>query len=121
MAYEHLNGKERRFAEKAIEAENRKYGEKFIELPFKQNTAPNRIKVFRNRRYLVQVFQENKAIRLSVNRTSIDRKGAWLDGITWDELFQIKNAVGYADFDAVEIFPAERDVVNVANIRHLWV
>lgn len=43
------------------------------------------------------------------------------DGISWDALQEIKGAVGYADRDAVEIYPRDADVVNVANMRHLWI
>ena len=28
---------------------------------------------------------------------------------------------GYADADALELYPMAADVVNVANLRHLWV
>ncbi len=60
-------------------------------------------------------------IRLSVNRTMINDKGEWIDGITWEELQKIKNQCGYTDRAAVELFPPEHDIVNVANIRHLFV
>jgi len=43
------------------------------------------------------------------------------DGITWDELWNAKNALGFADHEAVELYPRVADLVNVANIRHLWV
>jgi hypothetical protein len=36
-------------------------------------------------------------------------------------LQRLKAECGYADRDAVEVYPRERDVVNVANLRHLWV
>ncbi|AHF89535.1 hypothetical protein OPIT5_03975 [Opitutaceae bacterium TAV5] len=89
------------------------------EWPLKQS---NMITAYRNRHYLVQAFAETGGVvRLSVNRTDIDRDGRWRDGITWDELQRIKAAVGFGDRQAVEIFPPDRDVVNVANIRHLWV
>lgn len=51
----------------------------------------------------------------------IDGEKNWIDGITWDDLFWLKNQVGYADFDAVELYPRKNDIVNVSNIRHLWV
>jgi len=38
-----------------------------------------------------------------------------------EALQEIKSAVGYGDRDAVEIFPAQKDLVNVANMRHLWI
>ncbi|WP_420269818.1 DUF7694 domain-containing protein [Citrobacter portucalensis] len=82
---------------------------------------PKRSNVWANSYFLVQEFQEdNGVIRLTVNTTSIGSSGRWKDGISWDALQEIKNAVGYADRDAVEIYPAQKDVVNVANMRHLW-
>ncbi|WP_350534474.1 DUF7694 domain-containing protein [Atlantibacter hermannii] len=83
---------------------------------------PKRTHVWANSYFLVQEFREEEGvIRLSVNTTGMGMNGRWKDGITWDALQEIKNAVGYADRDAVEIYPADRDVVNVANMRHLWI
>lgn len=62
------------------------------------------------------------ACRLSVNRTRINPDtGAWLDGISWDELYRVKNECGFADLDAIEMYPAVHKTANVANIRHLWI
>lgn len=79
--------------------------------------------VWRSRDFLVQTFEEGNGVsRLSVCRTEIDvATGRWKEGITWDELQEIKRQVGLGEYMAVEIFPADRDVVNVANMRHLWV
>ena len=83
---------------------------------------PKRSQVWVNAYFLVQEFKEaDGVIRLSINTTSMDASGRWKDGITWDALQEIKNAVGYQDRDAVEIFPAQKDLVNVANMRHLWI
>ena len=83
---------------------------------------PKRTHVWANSYFLVQEFREEEGvIRLTVNITGMGMNARWKDGITWDALQEIKNAVGYADWDAVEIYPAEHDVVNVANMRHLWI
>lgn len=123
MAFQHLNGKERRAAAKYIVQENRKFSDKFVQVPFekKHEGKATRVDVWRNRKFLVQIFDEGGVMRLSVNRTTIDAKGNFNDGISWDELQEIKNAVGFEQFDAVEIYPSEKDVVNVANMRHLWI
>ena len=71
--------------------------------------------------YLVQVFDEGNCKRLSVNRTTIDSKGNWESDISWEELQEIKRQAGYGDQFAVEIYPKDRDIVNIANMRHLWV
>ena len=81
-------------------------------------------RVWRSRDFLVQEYAEAAPVlvRLSVLRTTLDPKlGRWVDGITWDELQQVKAECGYADHDAVELYPVAIDVVNVANLRHLWV
>lgn len=80
------------------------------------------IAVFRSRDFIVQTFDEGVGItRLSIARTTMRPDGRWDDGITWDELQGIKRQIGFGDCQAVEIFPRDRDLVNVANMRHLWV
>lgn len=81
---------------------------------------PDILEVWRSRMFLVQVYQEkNDYVRMSVNRT-MHTGSDWVAGITWDELQRLKRECGRGDLDAVELFPADADVVNVANIRHLW-
>lgn len=83
---------------------------------------PERImEVWRSRDFLLQVFKESDGIeRLSICRTQLDGQ-RWQDGISWDDLQRLKRECGRGDRDAVEIYPADADVVNVANMRHLWV
>jgi len=79
--------------------------------------------IYRSRYYLVQMFAEAdpNIIRLSICRSKIGQDGRWLDGLSWDELQSIKSAVGYGDFQAFEVYPADSKVIDVANMRHLWV
>lgn len=102
---------------------NNTFSDTLTEIPFKKwpdKENKKRLKVFVSRKFLVQIFQENDGlIRLSVNRALISGK-SWQDNISWDELQSIKSDVGYGDRWAVECYPAEDKVVNVANMRHLW-
>ncbi len=59
--------------------------------------------------------------RLSINRTTFQSPDRFDDGITWDQLQRIKRECGYGDFEAIEIYPPDDCVVNVANARHLWI
>ena len=80
-------------------------------------------KVYRSRDYLVQIFSVPgfpDIKRLSISRTTL-QGGRWLDNISWDELQRLKSELGYFHRDAIEIYPPDHDVVNVANMRHLWV
>lgn len=78
----------------------------------------------RSRHYLVQVFEEGfrahvEVLRLSINRVVLTREG-WEQNIPWEELMRCKREAGYADWYGIEVYPREKDVVNVANMRHLW-
>lgn len=123
MSY--LTREQRREAERHLAKENAKFG-RALQLqaipPDGPQPPPGLIEVWRSRDYLVQIFKEPPPVvaRISINRTSIsgDR---WTDNISWDELQRVKNECGFAGLDAVEIYPNQEDVVNVANIRHLWV
>ncbi|AHG22162.1 hypothetical protein Z042_22940 [Chania multitudinisentens RB-25] len=78
--------------------------------------------VYINHEFLVQVFAEANGIkRLTINLTALGAGMRWKDGISWDALQVIKDALGFSDQDAVELYPAQADIVNVANMRHLWV
>lgn len=86
------------------------------------NPSGPQLRVLRSHSYLVQEFGGDGPVlvRLSINITSMD--GArWADGISWEDLQRLKAEAGYALHDAVEVFPSVMDVVNVANMRHLWV
>jgi hypothetical protein len=83
---------------------------------------PERSALWRSRDFLVQVFEGTKGVvRLSISRTMIDINGLALDGITWDDLQRLKSEAGFGNSDAVEIYPHDSDVINVANMRHLWI
>lgn len=98
----------------------------FFEVPKsqwqRQKFIPKNIsEVYCNDEFLVQVYDEVELnlTRISVNKVTRSDK-RWDDGITWDELQEIKRLLGYGDKCAVEIYPPDDDLVNVANMRHLW-
>lgn len=68
-----------------------------------------------SRVYLVQVVREaHEWTTLMIRR---------IDGAEirerWDELQMIKNDIAGAEALAIEVFPPTRDVVNMANLRHI--
>lgn len=119
-----MNKREVRIARKYLATENKKYPETMVEIP-RGELPPhdqNLMRVFRSRYFLAQFYTEASGVfRLSVNRTSIDDSGKWEDGITWDDLMAVKREIGFGEWDAVEAYPRDSDVVNVANVRHLWI
>lgn len=114
---------------RVLKEENRKWPMLPVEMP-KETWPPIpaglspgvvRMRLLRSREFVIQIFDEHGTIRITVIRTLLDKRGRWKDGITWDELQQIKRWCGYADEIAVEIYPRESDVIDVANMRHLWI
>lgn len=117
------SAKVRKQADAYLRKENAKYSEQLQHLPRESwpRQDGHQIAVMRSKEFLVQVFPEaNGVIRLSINRARMLVNGRWEDGISWDELQRLKREAGYADRYAVEVYPADKDVVNVANMRHLW-
>lgn len=78
---------------------------------------PGLDEVWTSKDWVVLIYEStgSEAERITVRRTSGD------DGITWDDLMAIKRAVGRGSYWAVEIYPPDDQVHNVANMRHLWV
>lgn len=72
------------------------------------------IGVWESDTYIAAAFMDSESIRLDVFRKDLK------DGITWDELRGIKNDCGFSDFDGVEFFPREDDIINTGNARHLY-
>ena len=105
-----------------LKRENKLWPEELKRMePHPPNAPKGCIEVWRSRRFLVQVYRDRPGIlRLTVCRT-VHNGNRWHDGITWDELQQIKRECGHAEKDAVEVYPRDRDIVNVANMRHLFV
>jgi hypothetical protein len=107
-----------------LKMENAKWGSQMEPVPESHwpRTEPRPVAVFRSRLFLAQVFAPaNGGQRISVCRTEITREGDWRADIGWEELMQVKDGCGFAEHWAAEIFPPNSEVVNVANLRHIWI
>ena len=108
-----------------LREENAKYGPTMQLVPIDVAPAGPRtsvpVKAWRSRRFLAVLWQEFSGfLRLSVNRTMADMNGDWIDGITWDELQQVKSECGLGEMWGVEAYPPALRVVYDANMRHLF-
>lgn len=123
----HLNRSERRQAILFMEQENAKWPAELTPVPESDrppSPGPCRLLgAWRSREFVAQLYEEGGGIvRLSVNRTHVDPATLrWVDGITWDELQALKRQAGFGDRFAVEVYPADADIVNVGSLRHLWI
>jgi len=119
---------ERRAAVKYLEIERLKWPRELVQ--YTPNQMPQQVEnragtmpteLWRSRDFLVQVYDMSPMMeRLSVCRTAVNINGDWLEDIQWEELQRLKRECGRGDRDAVEIYPRDHDIVNVANMRHLW-
>lgn len=107
---------------KKLKRDNKKYPKHLIRLDVSDRTCPaDQIEVWRSRDFFVQIYQENdEVLRLSVNRTLVSGN-RFKDDISWDDLQRLKKECGYSHMAAVEIYPPDESVVNVANMRHLFI
>ena len=65
--------------------------------------------------FRAHAYQDKDVIRLDVERKDGD------DGITWDQLQDIKNGCGFFGCDAAEFYPSQDSVINTGNWRHLYI
>lgn len=68
----------------------------------------------RNRVFSVLVRDAGSAIHLGISSLSGDRP-------TWHEMQRIKNELAGPDLTAVEVYPPAEEVVDEAEMFHLWV
>jgi hypothetical protein len=87
------------------------------------------LSVWRSRHYLAVVYPApiymagRRGIpvrRLSVNRVTLRDDGRWDENIPWQDLMRCKRETGHGDWYGLEVYPRDRDIVDVANMRHLW-
>lgn len=92
------------------------------EWPIMPQIETEALRVWVSADYLAVLYRQRADgnIRLTVNSTRRNSKGRWRDGITWDELQRVKQEC-LGDVWAVECYPPEQDVINVSNMRHLFV
>lgn len=76
-------------------------------------------RVWRAHDFLVMLYLHEERPRLSIMRTVL-YGNKFADNISWDEIQRLKREAGFGDQCAVEIFPPDSAVVNVANMRHIW-
>lgn len=120
--------KEIKAARRDLHRTNATYGPRMERLPqfaadlAVQPRSGKPLGVWRSRSHLAVLWFPTGAgvPRLSVCRTALDDNGRFSDGITWDDLQRIKSECGFGDIEALEVYPRDEDVVNVANQRHLW-
>jgi hypothetical protein len=122
-----LNRAERRRAKGYLEKQNKTYATEMAKIaiddwPPSVKINPRRPQmIFRSKDFLAQFHEDpNGYLRMSVQRTTQYTDGNWKDGITFDELQRVKRECGFADHWFVECYPPDDELVNIANIRHLF-
>jgi hypothetical protein len=131
MPFEHLNREQRRQMAAYAREQAAKRPAALTEIPrsrwpahcLTDPQAP--VKAFESRKYLAQLYdagahEGRTTMRLSVCRVTLKDDGRWEEDLQWAELMQVKRECGFGDWYAVEVYPRDSDIVNVANMRHLW-
>ena len=69
--------------------------------------------------FVTQITEHNIPGIGWVRKLSVERRDR-SDGITWDEMQDLRDEWLGADTTAVEVFPRADELVNERNRRHLW-
>jgi len=92
--------------------------------PPPRGNAPRPLRCWQSQKYLVQLYEapptDAARFRLTVCRVTLNAQGRWDDQLAWEELQAVKREVGFGSWYAVEVYPPDQHIVNVANMRHLW-
>jgi len=131
MPFEHLNREQRRAAVAYARSEAARRPPTLTEIPRDRWPQDYRVspeaptKAYESRQFLAQLYdvgarEGRTCLRLSVCRVTLKEDGRWEEGLSWDELMQAKRECGFGDWYAVEVYPEDSEIVNVANMRHLW-
>lgn len=109
-------------AQNQLKRDNKRFGKTPKLIYQKADAKPGEpLQAWRSKNFLVQITKEESGFtRMTVQRCAINHDGTWEDGITWDELQELKAQVGLGETWAVEVYPPESQLVNVSNLRHLW-
>lgn len=110
---------------KRIQEECATYPHELVKVPIDFHISPGSkvpSEVWRSRGYVVQIYDlGNGWERMSVNRNAFNSDFTrFLDGISWERLMELKEQCGRGGQEGLEIYPMDPDIVNVANLRHLW-
>ena len=122
-----MNREQRRALEKAYRQWIATLPEELTPVSEDDSTIPysshpeDMLQVWRNKKFTVILWKVPAGHKITVERNEWDSKTRrHLDNITWDELMDIKRACGFGDRNAVEFYPPDNEVINIANVRHLW-
>lgn len=78
--------------------------------------------VWRSKKYTVMVWNVPAGTKLTISRNEWDsHTRRYKDEITWDEIMDIKRSVGMGERNAIEFYPPDSEVINIANVRHIWI
>lgn len=120
-----ISSRDLRARQRYLREQNKRYGPAMEVVPEELWPAggnPRPLKVWRSQEFLAQLFAPvHGALRLSVCRTDLGPDGKWKDNISWDQMQKIKGECLPNGAWATEIYPPETQVINVANMRHLWI
>ncbi len=76
--------------------------------------------VFQNPKYVVQIFNDRKVIGRPARQVMIRRSDS-APIYSWSDMQRIKNEIFGEEVEALQMFPKESELVDVANLYWMWV
>lgn len=112
-------------ARKNLRANNATFPSEMTSVPsafWPEDSPPTMTALWRSKSYLAQVHEEDQGVkRLSICKAALLPDGRVRNDLTWKQLQAIKSEMGFGDSMAVEVFPRDKDKMDIGNMRHLWI
>lgn len=86
-----------------------------VDLGIKDVFGEQALEAWASPEFFAGAFSSGGILRLSIGRVSGDSAP-----MSWEDLMRVKRECGFGHLDAVEIYPADVDIFNTANLRHLY-
>ena len=122
-----LNREQRRALEKAKRMLIATYPETLEKVPENDPNLPytshpqDLDSIWRSKKYTVMVWNVPAGKKMTISRNEWDsHTGRYKDSILWDEIMEIKRQIGFGEQNAIEFYPPDSEVINIANVRHIW-
>ena len=84
--------------------------------------------IYRSKKYTVILWKQGidptllMGQKISISRNEWDSKSRrYVGDIVFDEIMEIKREMGLGEEKCIEFYPKDSELVDLANMRHIWV
>lgn len=92
-----------------------------IDISTAKNVPPGMTRAFRNNRFTVMVYDNDRSTGYQATRVMIQNHFDRPIENHWSEIYKIKNEIFGEDTCAIEYYPRSKNLINDHNIYWIWI